>query len=152
MDTTHRFEEAISKLYHAFHHDTLHPLSCTHCAVGNILDNKDFWKHLSDYTGSMKLNYVGLINQGLGKRFNGYSPKELLKIEKEFLKGCGFKLPLHKHTNKVKKIINNDHLFKGLEAVVSQLCKFDNLPNVMDCSRLFAYGISRKEVTSMVFE
>lgn len=152
MKTTPRFEEAIKKLYNAFHQNALHPLSCTHCAVGNILDNKDSWKHLSDYNGSMKLNYVGLVNQNFGKRFNGYSPNELLKIEIEFLKSCGFKLPLHKHSDTLRKKINKDDLFHGLVAVVEQLCKFDNVPNVMDCSSLFAYGVPKKPITSMVFD
>lgn len=138
MKTTQRFEQAVAKLYQAFHQGTLNPESCTQCAVGNILDNKDFWKHLSDSHGSMKLNYVGLVNQNLGKRFNGYAPIELLQIEKAFLKACGYNLPLNFNRSMNEKP-NKDTLFKGLEAVVSQLCTFDNLPNMMDCSRLFHY-------------
>lgn len=138
MKTTQRFDQAVTKLYHAFQKGTLHPESCTQCAVGNILDNKDSWKYLSDTHGSTELNYVGLVNQNLGKRFNGYSPIELLQIEMAFLRGCGYTLPLQ--LNKIsKKQLNNDLLFKGLEAVVTQLCTFDKLPNLLDCSKLFDY-------------
>ncbi|MFN3640696.1 MAG: Na(+)-translocating NADH-quinone reductase subunit F [Flavobacterium sp.] len=138
MKTTQRFDQAITKLYHAFQKGTLHPESCTQCAVGNILDNKDSWKHLSNAHGSTELNYVGIVNQNLGKRFNGYSPIELLQIEMAFLRGCGYSLPLRLHQTP-KRQMNNDVLFKGLEAVVAQLCGFDNLPNIMDCSKLFHY-------------
>ena len=44
-----RFNSAIQKLYVAFHGDTLHPECCNQCAVGNILDNNDFWKNFSDF-------------------------------------------------------------------------------------------------------
>ena len=137
METTKRFDQAISKLYNAFHNQTLNPESCTQCAVGNILDNKDFWKHLSDYHGSTKLNYIGLVHQNLGKKFNGYSPIELLQIEMEFLVKCGYSLPL-RHSNSKKKI-SQDTLFTALCGVVELLCKFDNLPNIIDCSKLFEH-------------
>ena len=74
MKTTTRFEHAIKKLYLAFHNGYLNPECCKQCAVGNILDNKDFWKHLSDDHGSLQLNYTGSVHQNLGRRFNGYSP------------------------------------------------------------------------------
>jgi len=145
MKTTLRFEQAVSKLYQAFHKGTLNPESCTQCAVGNILDNKEYWKHLSDAHGSMKLNYVGLVNQNLGKRFNGYSPLEILQIEKVFLEGCGYSLPLRYNRPTIKNPDKNS-LFNGLEAVVAQLCTFDNLPNIMDCSKLFHYESKQQEV------
>ena len=46
MKTTKRFDLAIQKLYQAFHNNTLNPDDCKLCAVGNILDNNDNWKHL----------------------------------------------------------------------------------------------------------
>ena len=148
MKTTKRFDEAIKKLYNAFHKETLNPKSCTQCAVGNILDNKDFWKHLSDDHGSLQLNYVGLVNQNLGKRFNGYTPNELLQIERKFLKSCGYKLPLRVNSNP-KKPINKDVLFKGLSSVVTLLCKLDAIPNVMDCTELFQYKITNSNKESL---
>ncbi|WP_299778257.1 Na(+)-translocating NADH-quinone reductase subunit F [uncultured Formosa sp.] len=145
METTTRFNLAINKLYHAFHADTLHPECSKQCAVGNILDHKDAWKHLTDNHGSTQLNYLGQVHQTLGRRFNGYTPLELLQIEATFLKACGYTIPLH-HTNK-KPINSSDKyiLFKGLSAVVSYLCKLDDSPDIMDCSKLFKYEITKTE-------
>lgn len=143
MKTSNRFNQAIQKLYNAFHNHTLHPEDCAQCAVGNILDNHDFWKHLSDDHGSLTLNYVGLVNQKLGKRFNGFTPLELLQLERTFLKGCGYQLPLHHKNHKPKNPTHPDSLFNGLQAVVAYLCKLDNIPNVMDCSTLFKYNFTR---------
>ncbi len=84
--TTKRFDEALKKLYVAFHNDTLNPEDCKQCAVGNILDNNDSWRHMTDLHGSNRLSYVGLVHQNLGRRFNGYSPIELLKIEASFFR------------------------------------------------------------------
>ncbi|WP_298498706.1 Na(+)-translocating NADH-quinone reductase subunit F [uncultured Algibacter sp.] len=137
MDTTLRLESAIKKLYISFHNNTINPECCKQCAVGNILDNTDSWKHLSDYHGSLNLNYVGKVNQNLGKKFNGYSPLELLKIEHIFLKACGFQLPLHHKNNKPKNTTDKNVLFNGLYAVISFLCELDGVSNVMDYTNLF---------------
>ena len=102
METSNRFEEAIKKLYIAFNNNTLNPECCKQCAVGNILDHTDSWKHLSDHHGSTKLNYVGRVHQLMGRRFNGYTPLELLKIESVFLKACGFQIPIHYKNQKPK--------------------------------------------------
>lgn len=140
METSQRFNEAVSKLYKAFHENNLKPMSFQHCAVGTILDNNHYWKEFSDTNGSLNLNYVGLVHQRLNRKFNGYSPLELLEIEKSFLQASGYQLPIHYHsfTNKKK---SKKKLFKGLEAVIAQLCIFDNIPNVMDCSVLFDYDV-----------
>ena len=102
MKTTKRLDAALNKLYTAFHNSTLNPECCKNCAVGNICNNTDSWKNLSNNHGSLQLNYVGMVHQNLGRRFFGYTPLELLGIEKEFLKGCGFELPLN-HKNKKPK-------------------------------------------------
>jgi hypothetical protein len=148
MKTSKRFNIAVKKLYNAFHNNTLHPEDCKQCAVGNILNNQDFWKHISDDHGSPNLNYVGLINQKFGKRFNGYTPLELLQIEIAFLKGCGYQLPLHHQNRKPKNPTDKDVLFNGLCSVVEFLCKLDNIPNIMDCTALFNYNrpIHQKEI------
>ena len=99
MQTPIRLEQAIIKLYKAFHNNTLDPENCAACAVGNILDNHDSWKHLSNEHGSLQLNYIGTVHQKLGRRFNGYSPQEILQVEKVFLEACGFRTPLC-HYNK----------------------------------------------------
>jgi hypothetical protein len=139
MNTPKRLENALIKLYNAFHNDQLNPEDCTACAVGNILDNYDSWKHLSNEHGSLQLNYVGNVHQNLGRRFNGYSPLEILHIEKVFLEACGFQTPLCNYNQKPKNPRNKEVLFDGLCAVVEILCKLDNVPNVLDYSKLFEY-------------
>jgi hypothetical protein len=134
---SNRLEKAIEKLYVAFHNNTLHPECCKSCAVGNILDNKDSWKHLSDDHGSLQLNYLGKVHQGLGRRFNGYTPQELLQVEASFLTACDYELPFRHNHKKPKNPTDKDLLFKGLCAVISFLCKLDHVPNVMDYTKLF---------------
>lgn len=63
MNAPRRLERAIQKLYVAFHNNELHPECCKSCAVGNILDRTDAWKHLSDDHGSLHLNYIGNVHQ-----------------------------------------------------------------------------------------
>ena len=137
MKTTKRLEQALIKLYNAYHNNTLNPEDCSACAVGNILDNHDSWKHLSDHHGSLQLSYVGRVHQNLGRKFNGYTPQEILKIEKVFLDACGFQTPLCHYNPKPKNPTSNEVLFTGLSAVVGVLCALDNIPNVMDFSKLF---------------
>ena len=137
METSTRLESAIKKLYKAFHNNTLNPECCQQCAVGNILNNTDGWKHLSDAHGSLRLNYVGKVHQNLGRQFNGYSPLQLLKIEHIFLTACGFKLPLHYKNSKPKNPTNKDVLFNGLSAVIAYLCELDGVENIMDYTKLF---------------
>lgn len=137
MNSSNRLDLAISKLYNAFHNNELNPECCNQCAVGNILDNKDSWKHLSDNHGSLQLNYLGLVHQHLGRKFNGYSPYELLQIEASFLQGCGYSLPLNHKNKKPKNPRDKDVLFNGLCETVACLCQLDNAKNVMDYSKLF---------------
>ncbi|PQB03535.1 Na(+)-translocating NADH-quinone reductase subunit F [Aureitalea marina] len=134
-----RFEAAISKLYQAFHQGNLNPECCNQCAVGNLLDNKDYWKHFAKYHGSTTLTYVGHVNEAFGKRFNGYSPSELLSIEKAFLSGCGYVLPINGRNSKPKDPMNKDLQFHGLIAVISKLCELENIEDVMDCEAIFSY-------------
>ena len=137
MKSTNRFEAAISKLYSAFHNQQLNPECCLQCAVGNILDNKDQWKHFTDAHGSTQLNYVGKVNQAFGKRFNGYTPQELLNIEATFLKGCGYQLPLVRNSKRPSNGTSADVLFNGLSSAIVYLCQLDGIDNVMDYSKLF---------------
>lgn len=133
----HRLQKALDHLYTAFHGGTLNPECCKQCAVGNILNQTDTWKHFSDEHGSLKLNYIGLVNQNLGKTFNGYTPLELLHIEATFLKACGFEIPLHHANKKPKKPRNKAVLFEGLSAVIELLCELDQVPNVLNIKKLF---------------
>ena len=139
MKTPKRLENALVKLYEAFHNNTLNPEDCTACAVGNILDNHDSWKHLSDEHGSLQLSYVGRVHQNLGRRFNGYSPIEILQIEKIFLEAFGFKTPLCQYNKKPQNPKDKELLFYSLCAVVAHLCKLDHVQNVMEYSKLFEY-------------
>ena len=139
MKTFTRFEKAIQKLYTAFHNNTLNPECCKQCAVGNILDHTDSWKHLSDQHGSLHLNYVGLVNHKFGKRFNGYDPLELLQIEADFLKGCGYSLPLHHNGIRPDDAADKEVLFNGLSEAIKTLCHLDRIPNVMDYTALLAH-------------
>ena len=144
MNTSNRFDNAISKLYNAFHDKTLNPDDCKYCAVGNILDHKESWKHLTDKHGSVQLNYVGLVHQNLGRKFNGYSPIELLLIESAFLNGCGYYTTTNNRLRK-PSIINDDVLFNGLCAVVSMLCFLDDIKDLMDCTKLFSFNTQSLE-------
>ena len=145
MTISKRMDKAIQKLYVAFHSGHLNPDYCEQCAVGSICDNRDFWKHFTDFHGSVKLNYIGKVNEAFGKKFNGYSPLELLKIEAQFLSGCGYSLPINRRGKNAHITINKEILFQGLSKVVSFLCVLDGIPDVMDCSKLFSYETKERE-------
>ncbi len=131
MKTNPRFDLAAVKLYTAFYEQRLHPECHRQCAVGTICDNSDMWKHLTDRHGSLQLSYTGLVNQKFGRKFFGYTPLELLQIEVAFLKGCGYKVPLH-HKNKNPDPLDKDVLFNGMTAVIKLLCAFEGIHNTMD--------------------
>ncbi|WP_338357546.1 Na(+)-translocating NADH-quinone reductase subunit F [Yeosuana marina] len=150
MRNSSRIDAALKKLYVAFHENQLHPECCNQCAVGNILDNTDSWKHLSDHHGSVELNYIGNVHQSIGRKFNGYSPLELLKIEATFLKACGYTLPLHHKNKKPENPTDKEVLFYGLCAVVKFLCELDNIPDALeDYTKLFEYEEQKKELVAV---
>mgnify|MGYP000533657172 CR=1 FL=1 len=45
-----------------------------------------------------------------GRKFNGYTPQEILQIEKVFLDACGFKTPLCHYNKKPENPTANDRL------------------------------------------
>lgn len=139
MKTTHRFEQAITKLYVAFHNGKLNPDYCKSCAVGNICDNTDTWNYLTDAHGSLNLSYIGKLNENFGRKIHWYSPKELLQIEVVFLKGCGYDVPISMNSKRPENPTNKALLFEGLSATVEFLCKLDKAHNVMDYSKLFEF-------------
>ena len=151
MNTPKRLEQAITKLYIAFHTNTLHPECCKSCAVGNILNNTDAWKHLSDAHGSVQLNYIGKVHQGLGRKFEGYSPQELLQVEAVFLNACGYSLPLNHKGVKPLNPNNKEGLFIGLSETVAFLCQLDGVTNVMDYSKLFEFKEDKAPVYTLAF-
>lgn len=132
-----RFSLAITKLYEAFHSGKLHPECACQCAVGNICDNYDAWKHLSDEHGSLKLNYIGVVNEKFGKRLFGYLPSELLRIEQAFLQGCGYQLPLRHNNFRPDNPQDKNIQFEGLCAAITVLCKLEGIDDVTNYSRLF---------------
>ncbi|MEH6657496.1 Na(+)-translocating NADH-quinone reductase subunit F [Leeuwenhoekiella marinoflava] len=150
MNTSPRLENAISKLYTAFHSGSLNPECCKSCAVGNILDNTDTWKHLTEGHGSLKLTYVGKVNEALGRKINGYTPAELLQIEAAFLGGCGYSLPLSHKTNRLVDRNSREVMFNGMCEAVAVLCKLDGVSNVMDYSKLFEFE-NNQPVNELVY-
>lgn len=137
MKTTKRFEAAVSKLYTAFHNGTLNSNDCTMCAVGNICNKNPIWSFLVSHHGSGIVNNnksnAGLIIAEMAIKHTGYSPEEIVTIEKVFLEGTDFSnkayLPLFIETK--------EEQFQGLCDVIEYLCKLDNIPNVMDYTKLF---------------
>lgn len=128
-----RLENAITKLYNAFHNGTLNAFDCKACAVGNICDNTDEW---AEHTGNAVTldthNNVRTVyaepNTRIKYFYNGYNQDELYEIESRFLNiWIG-----QQHLDNNKNI-----QFKGVCAVVEYLCKLDNIPNVMDYTKLF---------------
>ena len=130
MEHSNRFTQAVTKLYNAFHKGELRASDCTKCAVGNICDNTSGWAYLSKSFGS------GLLSENeeeiaIGIEFThetGYSPLEIVTIEKVFLDGCewnGFNYN------------NQDNQYRGLCAVIEYLCELEGIPKVMDYSKLF---------------
>ena len=144
MQLPYRLEKALNKLYTAFYNEQLDPENCCHCAVGNICDNIDAWKHFTDIHGSIKLNYLGRLHETLGKRINGYSPLELLSIEAVFLKACGYSLTSKNRLLKPAKIIDREMKFRGLCAAIDYLCALDNVENVMELYKRFDLTAKRK--------
>lgn len=144
-----RLEQSILKLYTAFYNQELIPESCTHCAVGNICNNTDVWSHFTDLHGSVRLNYVGMVHERLGRKHHGYSPLELLQIEATFLKACGFSLPLKGHYHKPRNL-NDDILFSALEETIAYLCKLDNVTNIFDYSKAIREQISKPTPQSAI--
>lgn len=139
MKTSKRFDRAIEKLYNAFHQDTLNPECCKQCAVGNICDNTDTWRLLTEAHGSTTLSYLGRLNEAFGRRVFGFTPTELLQIETVFLEACGYELPFTRQSYKPQMPLSKDTLFKGLTAAVGFLCELEGIEDVMDCSKLFDF-------------
>ena len=145
-----RFESAIKKLYMAFNDNSLNPEDCSQCTVGNILNGNSSWKHMTDIHGSERLNYVGIVNQNFGKRFNGYTPIELLKIEASFLKGCGYQIG-QGFCYKSSDYKNEDVLFNGLSKVIAMLCHLEGIKNIMNYTKLFESKLESSNYTITEF-
>jgi hypothetical protein len=64
---------------------------------------------------------------------------ELLQIEAEFLKACGYTLPLDRHGKKPHNPTDKERLINGLYKTVEFLCKLEGVENFMDYSKLFEF-------------
>lgn len=129
METTKRFDEAVTKLYNAFHKNRLNAYNCSACAVGNICNNDGGWT--SD-TLFMERNFDKKYED-----ISNYSSKELNIIEHLFV----FGVKSEKYNSKIPHlrdlfILKKEAEFKGLCAVVEYLCELDDITNVMDYTKL----------------
>lgn len=130
METTKRFESAVTKLYKAFHDGNLSAFNCAKCAVGSMCNGEWEWANVREITTGCNLihtpnnNEYNLAISIISK--TGYSPLEIIQIEEVFLKhfdhGNGF---------------DKESQFKGLCAVIEYLCELDNIPNIMGYTSLF---------------
>lgn len=150
MDTylTPRLEQALTKLYDAFNEGRLNPECCTACAVGNICNNVDAWKNFTDAHGSLRLNYIGKVNEGFGRKLYGYLPSELLQIEAVFLKACGFELPIRSGSKKPSDPTSREVLFNGMRAVIGFLCELDGVADVMAVETLI-HQLQKESIVSV---
>lgn len=130
--TTQRFENSVTKLYHAFHEGTLSAWNSCGCAVGNILNNDNAWAKirmpctLGELSDEWEKEYaaIELIAQ------SGYSIPEILTVEKIFMNiSCGGYDIQFEETKESQ--------FNALCAVVEYLAELDNIPNPMDYKSLF---------------
>ena len=136
-----RLENAITKLYNAFHNDELDAFSCVSCAVGNITGSMNWAMCASEGIEE------GLVNIMPSEIFNypkskDYSGKELFEVEKIFLGEWA--------KEKSKNGKNKEIQFKGLCAVIEYLCELDEVDNVMEIQSLFEYKEGVKELNEVI--
>lgn len=124
-----RLENAITKLYTAFHENRLNGVDCRACAVGNICNNSPEWWYGENNNHFMDRDIPIKVQQKVG-----YSDLELCTIEYLFLFGKRKKTDITHFDN---TLVDKETQFKGLCAVVEYLCELDNIPNVMDYTKLF---------------
>src|SRR6478735_7304031 len=108
-----RLENAITKLYTAFHENRLVGIDCRACAVGNICNNSPEWWYGSNNNNFMERDIPLKVQQEVG-----YSNLELCTVEYLFLFGKRKKNDFHKFDNTT---IDKETQLKGLCAVVEYL-------------------------------
>ncbi len=150
MKTTKRLENAITKLYKAFHSGELTYGDCKRCAVGNICDNNSDWVNVVNCGNTLpylKIKSFTTTNKTIIK--SGYSPHEIAKIEAYFGHGT-YSVPFD--SNDFDNTAHKKDYFKGLEAVIKYLCELDNIDNVMDYTSLFEYDENNKAKQILTFK
>lgn len=135
MKTTERFENAVTKLYKAFHKKELNGLDCTACAVGNIVNNDNEWWHHRETFGTVRKGSENVA-------FAGYNMQELLNVEMMFLYGhSGEKwLTNYKRSGtdlRPESSRYEEATFDGMCDVIKYLAKLDNIPNPLDYTKVF---------------
>lgn len=137
MNLPIRLENAITKLYTAFHEGTLDAMDSCGCAVGNMCDNTDDWTYSynsnTGYSSTELRNIEKLFMHGLKPNTDQFDPESFVHCPKEYLEID----ILGWDPFKVRTGLNNDLVFLALCAVVEYLCELDNIPNVMDYTKLF---------------
>ena len=132
MKTTERFDNAVSKLYTAYHVGVLNKMDCGKCAVGNMCDGNEKWVYdIDDFRIIDKYTDLSELQDRKNYFNTGYSALEIAEIENIFMFG--------KNLQETKVYFDQAEFdnFKGLCAVLEYLCELDNIPNVMDYTRLF---------------
>jgi len=125
MKTTKRFENALMKLYNAFHENRLNAMDCQACAVGNICNNSSIWRNYASFNTCDFTIEISKRDLPPSIRSFGYSKLEIANIEKIFIESCNFESG------------TKEQQFKGLCEVVEYLAELDNIPNPMDYTKLF---------------
>lgn len=140
MKHSERFENAVTKLYNAFHNGELDAMDSCFCAVGNMCDNKNEWHPYLH-------NYMGIEEYEKGKKLSietGYSNYELLNIESIFMLGIK-KTECRGKAKWMASEMTKETQFKGLCAVVEYLCELEGIPNIMDYQKLFESAKNKLE-------
>ncbi len=151
-----RFENAVTKLYEAYHNGNLQKANCSCCAVGNLLNGYIGWYEIF-CDGRIRIKKESLYKEEIEKiEITGYSWREMAMVEKlfelntiydHFKHGVGRVYLSDEYVNITPEQYKQDQ-FKGLEAVVIYLCKLDNLPNIMDYTSLFSTE-TKKELSEV---
>jgi len=152
-----RLDNAIEKLYTAFHKGELNAMDCSACAAGNVCGDSG-WQWVRRGLGKVESqqSLMHFRNQGESDvdygisliKKSGYSNLEIVNIEKNFLFGMGYS----SFSNDYKDLTadeRHEKNFQGLCAVIEYLCDLDNVPNVMDIQSLFEYDSEGKAVNEL---
>jgi len=142
MKTTKRFDNAVMKLYNAFHGNRLNAMDCKACAVGNLCNNNSEWVDYMHINGldfrminrdSKIYKFVKNDEKNILK--TGYSALELAQVENIFM--FGYKLQEKNPEDYIFTTIGKEKQFDGLCRVIEYLSELDNIPNPMDYTKLF---------------
>lgn len=127
MKTTKRFDNAVRKLYTAFHENNLSAGLCNKCAVGNMVNGKTDWMGYVDGFKNTMHNQQKAYEQ---VKSTGYTINEIVDVERIF-ESTYDKFYYQGIETKTES------QYKALCAVVEYLCELDNIPNVLDYTKLF---------------